>query len=71
MRHLKLLANLIAPSLTYIFNLSLATGIYIDEWKQARAMPMLKSGDRRQCENYRSFSSFSVVSKIFEKEVFR
>ena len=31
---LKLSADIIAPLLTFIFNLSLATGIYIDEWKQ-------------------------------------
>ena len=48
---LKLSANIIAPSLTFIFNLSLATGTYIDEWKQARVTPIFKSGDRRQCEN--------------------
>ena len=33
---LKLSASTVAPSLTYIFNLSLATGIYIDDWKRAR-----------------------------------
>ena len=68
---LKLLANIIAPSLTFIFNLSLATGTYIDEWKQARVTPIFKSGDRRQCENYRPISILPVVSKVFEKEVFR
>ena len=68
---LKLSANIIAPSLTFIFNLSLATGIYIDEWKQARVTPIFKSGDRRQCENYRPISVLPVVSKVFEKEVFR
>ena len=68
---LKLSANIIAPSLTFIFNLSLATGTYIDEWKQARVTPIFKSGDRRQCENYRPISILPVVSKVFEKEVFR
>ena len=68
---LKLSANIIAPSLTFIFNLSLATGVYIDEWKRARVTPIFKSGDRRQCENYRPISILPVVSKAFEKEVFR
>ena len=68
---LKLSADIIAPSLTFIFNLSLATGIYIDEWKQARVTPIFKSGDRRQCENYRPISILPVVSKVFEREVFR
>ena len=53
---LKLSSNIIAPSLTFIFNLSLTTGIYIDEWKYARVSPIFKSGDRQQCENYRPIS---------------
>ena len=53
---LKLSSSIIAPSLTFRFNLSLATGIYIDEWKHARVSPILKSGDRPQCENYRPIS---------------
>ena len=68
---LKLSANIIAPSLNFIFNLSLVTGTYIDEWKQARVTPIFKSGNRRQCENYRPISILPVVSKVFEKEVFR
>jgi hypothetical protein len=31
---LKIAAHIIAPSLTYIFNLSLSTRIYIDDWKK-------------------------------------
>ena len=44
---------------------------YIDEWKQARVTPIFKSGDRRQSENYRPISILLVVSKVFEREVFR
>ena len=54
-----------------ISSLSLATGIYIDEWKQARVTPIFKSGDRGQYENYRPISILPVVSKVFEREVFR
>ena len=68
---LKLSARIVAPSLTYIFNLSLATGIYIDDWKRARVTPIFKSGDRPQCANYRPISILPAVSKVFEKEVFR
>ena len=67
---LKLSANIIARTLTFILNLSLATGVYIHEWKRARVTPIFKSGDRRQCENYRPISILLVVSKAFEKEVF-
>ena len=52
---LKIAANIIGPSLTWIFNLSIKTGIYVDEWKKARVVPMYKSGNRQKCENYRPF----------------
>ncbi len=31
---LKLSCDIIAPSLTYIFNLSISTGVYVDDWKE-------------------------------------
>ena len=68
---LKLSACIVAPCLTYIFHLSLATGIYIDDWKRARVTTIFKSGDRGQGANYRPISILPAVSKVFEKEVFR
>ena len=32
---LKIASSIIAPSLTFIFNLSLSSGIFIDDWKNA------------------------------------
>ena len=52
-KFLKLSADMIAPSLTYMFNLSLECGVYVDEWKKARATPIYKSDDKTKCENYR------------------
>ncbi len=43
---LKLTSTLIAPSITFIFNLSIRTGIYIDEWELARVIPNYKSEDK-------------------------
>ncbi len=68
---LKLAAHIIAPSLTHIFNLSLQSGIYVNDWKRARVTPIFKSEDKSKCENYRPISILSIVSKVFEKEVFR
>jgi hypothetical protein len=68
---LKIVANIIAPSLTYIFNLSLSTGIFIDIWKNARVNPTYKEGSRRNMGNYRPISILPILSKVFEKEVFR
>ena len=63
---LQLSTSIVALSLTYIFNLSLATGIYIDDWKRARVTPIFKSGDERQCANYRPISILPAVSYVFE-----
>ena len=67
-RILKMITSFIAPSLTFIFNLSIRT--YIDEWKLARVIPIYKSEDKRECENYRPISVLPIISKIFEGEVF-
>ena len=49
---------------------SLDTGIYVDDWKRARVIPIYKSEDRRKCENYRPISILPIVSKVFERDVF-
>ena len=59
-RSLKTSSTIIAPSLTYIFNLSISTGIFVDDWKIARVTPIYKSDDRRKCENYRPISILSM-----------
>ena len=60
---LKIAANIIGPSLTWIFNLSIKTGIYVDEWKKARVVPIYKSGNRQKCENYRQFRFYLSLVK--------
>ncbi len=67
---LKISADIIAPSLTWVFNLSLKTGIFVDEWKKAWVLPVHKSGDRSKCGNYRPISTLPVVSKKLEISVF-
>ena len=68
---LKIAAHVLAPSLTYIFNVSLSTGIFVDDWKDARVNPIYKEGSRRNIGNYRPISILPIISKVFEKEVFR
>ncbi len=67
---LKIAANIIGPSLAWIFNLSIKTGIYVDEWKKARVVPIYKSNNRQKCENYRPISILPTISKILERSVF-
>ena len=69
---LKLAANVIAPSLAYIFNLSLQSGIYVNDWKWGLGnSPSSNLKIKSKCENYRPISILPIVSRIFEKEVFR
>lgn len=68
---LKIASSIIAPSLTFIFNLSLSSGIFIDDWKNARVCPVYKGNDRRDMGNYRPISILPIISKVFEKEVFQ
>lgn len=42
---LTLSADITAPSFTYILYLSLQTGVYNDDWKRARIIPIYKSED--------------------------
>ena len=57
--------------MTFIFNLSLSSGIFIDDWKNARVFPVYKGNDRRDMVNYRPISILPIISKVFEKEVFQ
>ena len=69
-KFLKLSADVIAPSLTNILNLSHKCDVYVDEWKKARVTPIYKSDDKTKCENYRPISILPIINKVFETEVF-
>ena len=53
----------ILESLHYIFNLSLNTGVFPNDWKIARVTPIYKSEDKTDCGNYTPISIISNVSK--------
>ena len=44
---LKIAAGVLAPSLAFLFNQSISSGIVPTEWKLARATPIFKKGKRR------------------------
>jgi hypothetical protein len=64
----KVLYQLIAP-LKHIFTQSLASGIVPDKLKIAKIIPIFKSGDPTDVNNYRPISLLSSFSKILEKIV--
>ena len=56
----------IAAPLAYIINLSLSSGMYPAQWKNAKIIPVYKSGSISELNNYRSISILPTVSKIAE-----
>ena len=55
-RLLKIAANVVAPSLTGIFNQSLVTGIFPSDWKMAKVSPIFKNCFKSDLNNYRPIS---------------
>lgn len=67
---LRLCPDLIAESLCAIFNRSINTGIFPDEWKCSKVIPLHKKGDRSDLDNYRPISIIPVVAKVFERIIY-
>lgn len=53
--------------LTFIFNLSIHSGVFPEKMKVAKVVPLFKNGDVHHFNNYRPVSLLSQFSKILEK----
>ena len=53
--------------LTHIINVSITKGYFPEEFKLAKVLPIFKSGDDQNIQNYRPISILPFFSKIFEK----
>jgi hypothetical protein len=65
----KLIGPEIANPLSHIFNISLESGTFPNKLKQCRVIPIFKSGNHLDCDNYRPISLLSSISKVLEKIV--
>ena len=63
---IKLCGEQIAKPLTYIYNLSVSSGICPDRLKYANVIPCFKKGDVTDIANYRPISLLTSFSKLFE-----
>ena len=57
--------------LTHLVNSSINKGIFPDELKIAKVIPIFKSGNKESIENYRPISILSVFTKVFEKVMYK
>ena len=62
----KTISNIVKP-LNYIFNMSLKSGIFPDDMKIAKIIPLFKAGGKKEFSNYRPVSILPQFSKNLEK----
>ena len=65
-RMIKLRSNSVGLSLILIFQNSLATGTFANQWKGANIVPIHQKNDKEIVSNYRTVSPLSMCSIIFE-----
>lgn len=63
---LKIIKTEISDCLTLIINQSITTGIYPDQLKIAKVVPIHKKNDKLDIKNYRPISVLPTISKLFE-----
>ena len=67
---LKMVAPILIPHLTHMFNLCLSQGVFPSNLKRAIVVPIFKNGDPFSFNNYRPISLLPIISKILEKIVY-
>ena len=68
-RLLRECADLIADPMCSVFNESIRSGIFPQEWKCAKVIPLFKEGNHSDF-NYRPISIVPIVAKVFERIIY-
>ena len=58
-------SDILAGSITYIFNKILATGVFPEAWTRWLIIPIHKKGSTSDASNYRGITLLSNFSKLF------
>ena len=66
-KFIKISSIYISELLARVINISIKTGIYPDQLKIAKVIPIYKKGNHSDPSNYRPISILSNINKIFEK----
>lgn len=67
---IKYVADLIAPILSCIINLSIEQGVYPEKLKTSIIRPLFKKQDRENMSFYRPVALIPILSKVFEKVIY-
>ena len=63
-------AESIVKLLTYIVNLSIESGVFPDDLKRAKIVPIYKKKAKTEPGNYQPVSVLSIMSKVMERVIF-
>lgn len=63
-------SEFLVEPLLQIFNLSLRTATYPEEWRVGKVIPVFKGGSRNDIGNYRPITILNAASKVFEIVLF-
>ena len=69
-RILKLSKDVIANSLSDLFNACIDASVFPSDFKMARVAPIFKSVDREDLNNYRPISVLPTVARVFERLIY-
>ena len=67
---LKIAAPVISKSLADLFNFSITTNTFPDDWKVSKVFPLFKSGERNDPNNFRPISVLPTIDRVFERLVY-